>query len=226
MRFKHLVFLLLLPLFSCSTNPYDTSTPENIVLSMGKIGEQPKDHNPLPYFYDKESADAIFAFDQAAEKGLTSFNTFRNAVATKFPEYVKSNQKGKLKVALDGFAGFNVRNFTYSASMIGAQLKERKPSDYEFVSASGPNEEGIVQLKVKVLGKLATIPLKKTVDGYRMFSTEQQLENIKKSVSRIKEFDAVFSRGIELVKSGELTPKNFAEKMALLSEEYFKAVRK
>ena len=225
MRFKHLVFLFLLPLFSCSTNPYDMSTPENVVLSMGKIGEQPKDHNPLPYFYDKESAKAILAFDQAAENGLESFNKFRNSVSEKFPTFVKSNRKGKLKITLDGFNGMKTRNFNFSASMIGAQMKERKPADYEFISASEANEEGITQLKVKIKGRTSSIPLKKNSNGYYMFSSQEQLDNIQNSIAKIKKFEEIFKEGIQLVESGELTANNFEEKMALLSEKYFKAVR-
>jgi len=225
MRFKHLVFLFLLPLFSCSTNPYDMSTPQNVVLSMGKIGEQPKDHNPLPYFYDKESAKAIFAFDKAAENGLESFNKFRNSVSEKFPTFVKSNRKGKLKITLDGFNGMKTRNFNFSASMIGAQMKERKPADYEFISASEANEEGITQLKVKIKGRTSSIPLKKNSAGYYMFSSQEQLDNIQNSIAKIKKFEEIFKEGIQLVESGELTANNFEEKMALLSEKYFKAVR-
>jgi hypothetical protein len=226
MRLNYLPLLFFITLFSCSTNPYDTSTPEKLVASLGIVGQQPEDHNPLPYFYDDESAEAIFAFDEAAENGLESFNKFRNSVSAKFPTFVKSNREGTLKITLNGFNGMKTRNFNYSAQMIAAQMKARKPSDYEFVSASEANEEGITELKVKIKGRVSSIPLKKNSDGYHMFSSPEQLDNLRSSVTKIKEFDAVFKEGIQLVESGELTPKNFEEKMALLSEKYFKAVRK
>lgn len=225
MKFQKLLLLFLLPLFSCVNNPYDTSTPEKFVISMGLIAQQPKDHNPLPYFYDKESADAILAFDQAAESGLESFNRFRNSIVTKFPMHVKTNQEGKIKIALDGFSGLNTRNFTYSASMIGAQMKERKPSDYEFISVTEVDKEGIVQLKVKVLGRETTLPIKKTKNGYRMFSTKETIESISKSIAKIKQLEDVFFTGIQLIESGKITKENFKEKMEVVSTQYFKAVR-
>jgi len=225
MQFKKLILLFILPLFSCSNEPYDTSTPEKFVTSLGLIGQQPKDQNPLPYFYDKESADAILNFDEMAEKGLTSFDKFRNLIALKFPTHVKTNQKGKIKIALDGLPGKNTINFTYSISMIGPQMKERQPSDYEFVSATELDKENISQLKVKILGKITTIPIKKTENGFRMYSKEKMIENISKSIAKIKKMDEVFLTGIKLIDSNEITQENFKEKMEGISTQYFSAVR-
>lgn len=225
MQIKKLLLLLLLPLFSCSNGPYDTSTPEQFVTSMGLIGQQAENHNPLPYFYEKEYAEAILAFDQTAEKGLTSFDEFRNMIALKFPNHVKTNQKGKIKIALDGSGGLNTRNFTYSVRMIVAQMKERKPADYEFISATKPDEEGISQLKLKILGRSTTIPIKKTEGGFRMFSTEKQMKNIAKSIAKAKQLEAVFSTAIKRINAGEITKENFKEKMGDVSSKYFAAVR-
>ena len=220
---KILLFLLFINQVSCQTAPYDTSTPEKFVTALGQIGAQPEDHNPLPYFYDKVSAEAILSFDQNAEKALNSFNTFRNLLTEKFPAFVKSNRKGKIKVSLDGFAGLQTRNFSYSASMIGAQMKERNPEDYEFISATEPDEEGITQVTVKIKGKTSTLPLKKTTDGYQMFSTEKQLDQISKSVAKIKKMNKVFEEGIALIKEGGLTKENFEDKVDALSNAYFKS---
>lgn len=225
MRLYYLAPLLFLLFISCSTNPYDTSTPKNFVISLGKITDQPKDHNPLPYFYDEAYAEAILAFDQAGEKGLDSFDKFRSLIAEKFPKHIKTNREGQLKVSLDSLGGFDNQNFNYSVSMVGAQMKERKPSDYEFVSASEPDDEGILELKIKILGRETTIPLKNTADGYRMFSTEATLDGLKKSIAKINEFDAVFSKGVKWIESGELSKKNFKDKIEVLSTEYFKAIQ-
>ncbi|MEL7147869.1 MAG: hypothetical protein AAFO69_15960, partial [Bacteroidota bacterium] len=123
-----LILLSLLPLFACSNDPYDTSTPEKMVVSMGLISQQPASHNPLPYFYEKEAANAIGQFDKAGENVLTLFDQLREQLASKFPKHVKQNREGMLKITLDGFNGLKVRTFTYSATTIGGQLKERKPS--------------------------------------------------------------------------------------------------
>ena len=226
MRFKTMLFLFVLFSFSsCSQNPYDTSTPEKFVISLGLIGQQPEDHNPLPYFYEKEMADAIFSFDQAAEEGLTSFNTFRNLLTSNFPKFIQTNQEGMIKIAVDGLGGFNTRNFTYSASRIAPQMRERNPSDYEFVSASEPDQEGISELNVKISGNVATIRIKKTEQGFVMFSTEEQIKNIHASVAKIKQMNEVFTTGTNLIHSGELTEENFKEKIENLANQYFEVVR-
>ena len=225
MQFKKLIILFVSFLFSCSNGPYDTSTPEQFVSSMGLIGQQAENHNPLPYFYEKEYANAILTFDQTAKKGLISFDKFRNIIALKFPNHVKANKKGKIKISLDGRAGLNTRNFTYSASMIVVQMKERKPTDYEFISATKPDEEGISQLNLKILGRSTTIPIKKTEDGFRMFSTEKQMKNIAKSIAKAKQIEEVFSTAIKRINTGEITKENFKEKMEDVSSKYFAAVR-
>lgn len=224
MQFRKLYILLLLTLFSCSNDPYDTSTPENFVISLGLIGQQPENHNPLPYFYEKESADAILAFDTNSKKGLDSFDEFRSIMALKFPNHIKTNKKGKIKIALDGKTGLNTRNFTFSASLIGEQMKERKPTNYEFISATKPDSEGISQLNLKILGNITTIPIKKTKNGYRMFSTEKTMENISKSIAKTKQIEEVFSSAIKRINSGEITQENFKEKMEEISNKYFKVV--
>ncbi len=224
MKFRFLKTALLLFFLThaaCQNSPYDTSTPEKLVTSLGLIGLQPEDHNPLPYFYEKASAEAILSFDQNAEKTLNAFNTFRNLLAAKFPEFVKSNREGKIKVSLDGFAGVQTRNFTYSASMISAQMKERSPEDYEFISTTEPDEEGVAQVTVKIKGKTSTLPLKKTDHGYRIFSTQKQLDQISKSVARIKKMNEVFDNGIALINDGAITKENFEDKVAALADAYF-----
>lgn len=225
MRFKHLFLFFLVPLFSCNNNPYDTSTPEKFVTSLGIIGQQPEDHNPLPYFYEKEYAGAILTFDEMAEEGLDAFDRFRNSVVTHFPTHVKSNEEGRIKISLDGFAGMNTRNFSYGASMVGAQMKARIPSDYEFISVTEADGDGVSELKLKIQGRETTLPIKKTDKGYRMFSSQEQLQNISKSVERIRQMNDVFLTGTQLIASKEITQKNFKEKVEELSDNYFKAVR-
>lgn len=216
---------ILLPLISCSSNPYDTSTPEKFVESMGLISQQAGDEDFLPYFYDKESAAAIAKFDAAGENGLIEFNKFRNTVAEKFPYHVKTNEEGKLKVALDGFAGMNNRGFSYSASLVGAQLKERTSVDYEFISATAPDKNNIVQLTVKILGNEKTLPIKKTKDGYRMFLAKEDLNSIKESTETANRLEQVFVDANELLANGKITEENFAEQFEELSTLYAEALK-
>ena len=93
------------------------------------------------------------------------------------------------------------------------QMKDRKSTDYEFVAITNPNEEGVYQLSVKILGSIKQIPLKKTEKGFRMFSTEDQLKKINEAVTMSKQMNEVFLSGINLINSGELTKENFKEKM-------------
>lgn len=117
---KKLLLIVLLPLTACSVNPYDTSTPENFVTSMGLISERPSSENPIPFFYDKDAAERITIFDETGEKTGVAFDKFRNMMEEKFPDHVKSNQEDRLKIALDGTTGMKTRSFSYSATLIGA----------------------------------------------------------------------------------------------------------
>lgn len=224
MRLRNLLFIFTLLLFACSKKVYDTSTLEKLVESMGTISQQPKTDNPLPYFYDKESASAIHQFDQAGENGLIAFDAFRNAVAAKFPNHTKRNTKGILKIALDGFAGMKVRSFSYSVSLVGPQLKKRKPSDYEFVSATKPDKNGVAQLTVKILGKEKTIPHKKTKEGYRMFLEKDAIDSFYNIVKQLEQLEKVFSDANQQIENGEITEDNFEEKMKIVLVEYNKAL--
>ena len=66
--------LFLFSLTACTQSPYDTSTPEKLVASMGLIGQQPETADPLPYFYEKEAATAIAQFDRLGAQGLAAFD--------------------------------------------------------------------------------------------------------------------------------------------------------
>ncbi|MEZ5008585.1 MAG: hypothetical protein R2753_10600 [Chitinophagales bacterium] len=187
---------------------------------MGLISQRPNTENPLPYFYDKESAEAIATFDGVSEKGLIAFDKFRNATAEKFPNHTKKNQKGELKIALDGYAGMKIRSFTLSATLIGAQLKERNSSDYEFVSATEPDENNISQLTLKILGNEKTLPLKKTKDGYKMFLSDEVLENINNAVKKAEKLEQVFLEANQLLENNKITEANFEEKMEAISIQY------
>jgi hypothetical protein len=191
---------------------------------MGLMSQHPEDEDPLPYFYEKESAAAIAKFDAIGSKGLVSFDKFRNSVAEKFPDNVRENQDGRLEVALDAYAGMKIRSFTYNASMIAPQLRERKPSDYEFVSATEPEESNIAQITVKILGNEKTIPVKKTAEGYRMFLTEDVLENLYETIKKVEQLEQIFSEANQMVENGEITDDNFEVKMEAISLKYQNAL--
>lgn len=217
---KNLLFIFLIPFLACSDEPYDTSSPEKFVESMGLISQQDASDNPLPYFYDEESAEAIGTFDALGEKVQIAFDAFRNNIATKFPNHTKKNEEGLLKIALDGYAAMKIRNFTFSASLIGAQLKQRDASDYEFISATDPDDNGITQLTVKITGNEKTLPLKKIEDCYKMFLTPDVLENIYQSIGTLEELDALFSNANEMLENGEITEENFEEKFEEIATNY------
>jgi hypothetical protein len=217
--------ILLLPFFLCSEPPYDTSTPEKFVESMGLICQQREGHNPLPYFYDSLSAEAIYQFDETGEKALIAFDNFRNALAEKFPNHIKTNVDGRLKVSLDGYAGMKIRNFTYSASLVGAQLKARKASDYEFISYTAPNEEGIINLTLKISGKQKIVPLKKTEEGYRMFLDQDVLDKLARNTQTVEKLRHLFISAHEKVVSNQITKENFEEKIDAVSLEYEEVLR-
>lgn len=217
---KKLLFILLLPLSVYSKNPYDTSTPEKFVESMGLIGQQPKSNNPLPYFFEKKSAVAILKFDQIGEKGRASFDTFRNSIVDKFSDFVVNSDKESLKVALDGSTQMNIRSFSFGVTLIAAQFKERQPSDYKFISATEPDENNISQLTMEISGVEKTLPIKKTKKGYRMFLEEEAMENIYLMITKTERLEAVFSEANKLIAKGEITAANFKVKMEEVSKKY------
>ena len=221
---RTLSLFLLIPFFAFSGNPYDTSTPASFVASMGLIGQQAEDHNPLPYFYDQASAEAIYRFDQAGEKALKSFDELRNTLTERFPNHVKLNVDGKVKISLDGYAGMKIRTMTYSASLIGAQLRERKASDYEFVSSTEPNEEGVITLTLKILGQQRTLPLKNTENGYRMFLDKKVLDNLAENIRKIEKLNQVFTSAHEQLINKEITEENFEEKVEAIVSAYEQAL--
>ena len=224
MMSKKIFLLLLLPIFSCSSSRYDTSTPEKFVESMGLIGQQPKSENPLPFFYEKESAISITKFDEVGGKCQDSWNKMRGLIAEKFPNNIKSNQEGRLKIVLDVYAKMKTRTFSFSATQIGPQLKERKPSDYEFVSCTEPNENGVCQITVKMMGNAKTIPIKKSADGYRLFLEPDVLKNMDETVEKIKGLEKVFADANQLLETGKITEENFEVKMQEVYTNYQNAL--
>ena len=217
--------LFLFSLTACTQSPYDTSTPEKLVASMGLIGQQPETADPLPYFYEKEAATAIAQFDRLGAQGLAAFDKFRDLVAMKFPKYVQRNRTGMLKVTLDGFNGLKVRTFTFSASTIGGQLKERQPSDYEFIAATEPDEDGIAQLTMKILGNEKTLPLIKTSAGFKIYMEEKAMDNIKASIDQLGQLEQVFVNANQLLEAGDITEENFEDKMEVILLEYRDALK-
>lgn len=224
MYYQTVLALLLFSLFSCKSGPYDTSSPEKFVSSMGLIGQQEEPHNPLPYFYDAVSAKAILEFDELGAQTLESFTAFRNALSEQFPQNTKVNTEEQLKVALDGPAGMQTGSFSYSATLIGAQLKERKASDYVFVSATEPDEEGIVQLRLQISGNETSLPIKQTKDGYRMFLSDKVLGDISNAVEMLERLDQVFSEAHAQLVRNEITEANFEEELLRIVQAYQEAL--
>ncbi|MCB0509479.1 MAG: hypothetical protein KDC82_01865 [Bacteroidetes bacterium] len=225
MKSERLLFFVLILLISCAKNPYDTSTPENYVLSMGLIGQQDKNDDPLPYFYDEISAKAIADFDALAEESFEEFEQFRISLSEKFPEHIEENEEGKIEVRLDSILDKNLRSFSLNVSLVGAQMKERSPSDYEFISATEPDSNNISQLTLIITGKELTLPITKTKDGYRMFLSEDVLETISDRIVQLEKMKAVFVEANVMLKEEHINEANLEEKIEELSLAYQKALK-
>lgn len=221
---KKLLLIIFLPICAFSQKPYDTSTPEKFVESMGLVGEQPKSHNPIPFFYEKKAAKAMNQFDESGLNAMKSFDAFRNSVAEKFPKHILVNEEGYLKVVLDDVLDKNNRDFSFSATLIGEQLKERDPSDYEFISSTEPDEEKSVQLTLKISGNERTLPLTKTKKGFRMVLGENVLADIEEMISKTEQFERIFSEANRQLAKGDITEANFAVKIDELSMKYAQAL--
>ena len=224
MLLKKILITVLLPLIAFAANPYDTSTPKKFVISMGLISQQGPKENPLPHFYEPASAEAILAFDQSSENAMRSFDKFRNTLNVKFPNHVIENKARGLEIALDAYSEMSTIRFTFSATFIGAQLKERKPSDYEFVSATKPDTEGVVQVTLKISGKTSTLPIKNTAQGYRMFLTQDVLDKIAATIKQVAKLEKVFSDATQEIENGVITEENFEEKLEQVYFNYQEAI--
>lgn len=221
---NYLLLSFLIPLFISSNTPYDTSTPEKFVIAMGLISQHPKTENPLPYFYEKDFALALTKFDESGKKAQLAFDQFRNAIAEKFPNNTLTNEEGNLKIALDGFSKMKIRTFSYRANLIGEQLKERSPSDYEFVSATEPDENNISQLTLKILGNEKTLPIIKTEEGYKMYLPKDVLNVVNTTTNKGIQLESVFSKATQSIEKGKVTTENFEAKLEKVIEQYEKAL--
>ncbi|WP_435579082.1 hypothetical protein [Gilvibacter sp.] len=224
MHLKKLFAFLLIPLLACTNDPYDTSTPENFVIALGQVSQQPEDHNPLPYFYEEASAAAILRFDQMGMATSEAFVSFKNSLAEQFPGHVKRNLEGRIVVSLDGFAGMKTRTFNFSATLIGPQLKARTAADYEFIGATEPDAEGVVQLTLKMEGVQRTLPIKKTAAGYRMFLAPEMIEGIDKNLKTIENLQAVFVGANKQLLGGTINENNFESELETIHNAYAQAL--
>ena len=224
MNFKNLILFIFIPLFSFSQKPYDTSTPEKLVEAMGNVGTRPATENPLPFLYDEATSSAIIAFDKIGEEGLASFNQFRRNLQNKFPTHIKVNKTGKIEITLDAVEGMNTRSFSYSVNLITPQIKERKPSDYKFISATEPDDNNVSKLTLLIMDNEKTIDIKKTKDGYKMFLTDDVLVSLSDMTEKCKKMHQVFVEANTLLESGEITEENFESKMEMLSIKYMESL--
>lgn len=224
MNCKNLLIFIFIPLFSFSQKPQDTRTPEKLVEAMKNVADFPKNENPVLFIYEKETADAIFIFDEMGEKGLNSFNQFRSNLQEKFPAYVVENKRGRIEIALDGSEALNTINFSYSATLISPQITERLPSDYSFISATEPDENQIAKLTLLIMGEEKVVDIKNTKEGYKLFLSTDMLQTLSEMTDKCISLEKVFSNANEMFKNGEITEGNFESKMDVISLQYIEAL--
>ena len=224
MLLKNLFAFLLIPLLACTSDPYDTSTPEKFVIALGQVGQQPEDHNPLPYFYDEASAEAISRFDELGAATAEAFENFRNTLAEQFPKHIKRNLPERISITLDGYGGMKTRTFNFSATLIGSQLKARTAADYEFIGATAPDADGVVQLTLKMEGVERTLPIKKTPAGYRMFLAPEMIEGINNNLITIENLKAVFVGAHKQLLDGNINEENFETELETIHNAYAQAL--
>lgn len=212
--------MLVFTTFACSQNsPYDTSTPEKFISALGQIGERPKEENPIPFFYSKEDAIAITKYDDAGGQTMANFHAFKSAIADNFPDKVKSNAETKI-VLEPSKMGLLTLSFSLSTSLIKSQIQGRKASDYEFISATEPDENDTVEITFSMLGNESKLEVTKFGNQYMMTMTEESIKQLNKMVDFFNQADEFFSTKLAIISSKEVTSENLLEEATKWQGEY------
>jgi|GEM_PF-4437513 len=220
-RTKYLLTALaIFTMVSCKPqSPYDTSTPEKMLTSLGLVSSQPVDHNPIPYFYVKKDAEAITNFDESGFKALDAFEAFKTAMINNFQTKIKRSSKDKIELYKDDDM-FSTVSLSLSASLIRPQLQSRSPEDYEVVSVSEPNEEGVVVVRCRMVDRETDLEVKEEDGHYLMFLKDKDYVQIQKMTKFFERAEALFSRAASEINSKEVTNENFEEKSTSWDTEY------
>lgn len=201
-------------------SPYDTSTPEKFILALGQVGERPKDENPIPFFYPNEDANAITLYDETGGKLIETFKAFKSAIVNNFPNNVGSNSENKIVLEPDKM-GLVSMSFSLSASLIGSQIQSRSASDYKFISATEPDENGTVEITFLLLGNESKLKVTKFSNQYMLTMTEESTKQLNKMVDFFSQADRFFSTHLTSITNQEVTSENLMEKATEWEKEYF-----
>lgn len=219
------VITTLLFTFGCQEKrPYDNSTPEKMMISLTSISKQPKEINPIPYFYTKDNARAIISFDEAGGRALGSFESFKEALTTHFPTKIKRIRENKIELHTEGNS-FSSQEFTLSASLIRKQLQEQTPSAYEFVSASEPDENGIIVIDYTMLGKNATLEVVKEDGQYVMHMKDESIVKLGQMTTFFNKADTLLSAFTKSINQQDMTDENFQNKTKEWSNQYMDLIK-
>lgn len=217
------LFMLLL-LHSCgNNNPYDNSTPEKFIISLGQIGLQPKEQNPIPFFYLENDARSITAYDDSALKCLAAFQAFKTALNQKFPTKVKTVDDKEIILNVEPDS-FSTLSFRLSASVIRDQLQENAPGDFVFVSAAEAGADGITKVTYKMKGNENSVDLKLTNGQYLMFLPEGSLKQLNKMIPFFVKSESILSGFLQEIENNDLTLNNFDVKVKDWNFKYQEAL--
>lgn len=220
-RMKYLLAVLaIFTIVSCKPqSPYDTSSPEKMIYSLGQVSAQPKEQNPIPFFYVKKDAEAITDFDESGFKALDAFEAFKTAMTNTFPTKIKRMSKNKIEFNKDD-SMFSTVSFSLSASLIRPQLQDRVPEDYEFISATEPDENGVVKIKCRMVGRENDLEVKKENGQYLMFLKDKDYDQIQKMTKFFEKAEILFNKAASQINNKEITLEKFDEESSNWDKEY------
>ncbi|MGW8122060.1 hypothetical protein ACV07N_05320 [Roseivirga echinicomitans] len=215
-----LTALVIFTIGSCKPkSPYDTSTPEKMIYSLGQVSAQPKELNPIPYFYVEKDAVAITDFDESGFKALDAFESFKNAMYQHFPTKVTNMTKTKIEFNKDESV-FSTVSLSLSASLIRPQLQDRTPEDYEYISVTDPTEDGVYKIKCRMVNTETELEVKKENNQYLMFLKDKDYIQIQKMAKFFVKADALFTRAAAELNDKKVTLDNFEEMSSSWDNEY------
>ena len=220
-RMKYLLTVLVIfAVVGCKPKgPYDTSTPEGMINSLGLVSAQPKEENPIPYFYVKKDGIAITDFDEAGFVALDAFEAFKTAMINHFQTKIKMSNNTKIEFYKDE-EYFSTVSLSLSASLIRPQLQNRSPEDYEFISVTDPDEDGVIKIKCRMVGNETELEVKKEDGNYLMFLKDKDYVQIQKMTKFFEKADALFARAASEINNKEVTAENFEEMSTSWDTEY------
>jgi hypothetical protein len=209
-KFQVRIYFFIVVFLCCNIingqNRYNLSTPKSLVESVGKVGVEPVDENPVPALYTSESAKFIMAYDDTVTSAMNRFREFKKKITTLFPDNVVS--AGEEEIELKTGQENTTMKFSVSYPVVRENLKGIKPGDYIFVYSS-EFDEGSVRIKTTRNGSETILLARKENGEYRMVLNDATREKFAGYSVYASKYDVFFKKCISAIDNKEINTNNY-----------------